>query len=76
MKKIISKLGYLTFDIIAFMFSAVLIWLIISTVEISFNNHQAIKENKFNLFVFSQRQKDIDIIADDDFEDEEQIISC
>lgn len=76
MKKIISKLGYLTFDIIAFMFSAVLIWLIISTVEISFNNHKAIKENKFNLFVFSQRQKDIDIIADDDCEDEEQIISC
>lgn len=77
MKKIISKLGYFTIDIIAFIFCAILAWLIISTIEISFNSSQSIKANKFNLFVFSQRQKEIvNDEEDDDYDDEEKIISC
>lgn len=77
MKKIISKLGYFTIDIIAFIFCSILVWLIISTIEISLNSSQSIKANKFNLFVFSQRQKEIvNDEEDDDYDDEEKIISC
>lgn len=82
MKKIINKLKYFTFDAIAFMFYAILVWVIISTVEVSFFNNQNVKQNKFNLFIFSQNHKlnnDIEIITEDDAEDDEEeneIINC
>lgn len=85
MKKIISKLGYFTFDVVAIIFSLVIVWLIISTIEVSFYSPQYIKENRFNLFVFSQSQKDsnhsnVEIITEDDIieddEEDDQIINC
>ena len=77
MKKYIYKLCNYTFDIIGFVFLGILIWLIISTAQVVLCDSQTIRANNFNLFVFSQNQKnklqnDREIITDDtDDEDDE-----
>ena len=57
MKKYIYRLCNYTFDIIGFIFFGILVWLIISTLQVSLCDAQTIKSNNFNLFVFSQNQK-------------------
>lgn len=79
MKKYIYRLCNYTFDIIGFIFLGILVWLIISTLQVSLCDAQTIKSNNFNLFVFSQNQKnknqnDLEAIMNDtdDKDDDEE----
>jgi len=80
MKKHIYKLCNYTFDIIGFVFFGILVWVIISALQVSLCDAQTIKSTNLNLFVFSQNQKnktqnDTEMATDEDddyyYDDEE-----
>jgi hypothetical protein len=91
MKNYIYKLCNYTFDIIGFVFLGILVWVIISALQVSLCDAQTIKSTNLNLFVFSQNQKnktqnDAEMATDEDddyyYYDEEddeendEIIKC
>lgn len=76
MKNYIYKLCNYTFDIIGFVFFGILVWVIISALQVSLCDAQTIKSTNLNLFVFSQNQKnktqnDTEMVTDEDDEDDE-----
>lgn len=81
MEKIINKIFNCTIDIFSLVSSAIIVWLILSVLQVNFCDPQYNKKSNFNIFILSEsnrmnNQSETDIIVDDIDEEDEPIISC